>query len=164
MGRQVNFFLGPADQSELEARLRKVAELIVLHGRSPKPEPRVLEGINFPEDHWTLYVVRPADLACVELREVPAQGYWSVDSFRSPVVEVDRCYYNGKILRRGRLYYMAGFYDQERWVEKPAEFEAWAKRLFAATRKTLTYDKELGAYIGAEASELRLRDVVFKSL
>ena len=169
MGHQINFFLGPNDQLELEARLKKVDELVVLHSRSPTPEPRVVHSMNFAEDgkQWLfVYLVRPNDLSTVQTRAISAQGYWVVNDLISPVVEVDRCYYDGKILRRGRLYYVDGFYDQkDQSIEKATEFKAWAKRLFAAARKTLTYDKELGAHIGPEASEMRLRgDVKFKSL
>jgi hypothetical protein len=169
MGHQINFFLGPNDHAELEMRLRKVGELVVLHDRSPTPESRQVETTNFTEDgkQWLfLCLVAPSDLSAVRTREVAAQGYWSVDDLRSPVIELTRCYYNGEILRRGRLHFVDGYYGaQDQWVEKPEEFKAWAMRLFAAARKTLTFDKELGAHIGREAMQMR-RDgeVEFKSL
>jgi hypothetical protein len=169
MGRQINFFLGPNDQIELEARLRKVDELLILHSRSPGPEPHIVDTMNVTHDgkQWLfLYLVRRDDLSAVRTQEVAAQGYWHVDELRSPVVEADRCYYDGKILRRGRLYYVNGYYGaQDQWIEKPEEFKAWAKRLFAVARKTLTFDKKLLAHIGPEAAELRLRGrVEFTSL
>lgn len=169
MGHQINFFLGPNDELDLERRLRNVDELTVLHKRSPTPEPRVVNSMNLTQDgkQWLfLYLVRPADLIAVRTREVAAQGYWMVDDLTSPVVEAHRCYYDGKILRRGRLYYVDGFYDnQDSWVEKPMDFKTWTRRLFAAVRKPLTYDKRRGAYIGPEAAQMRLAgDVEFKSL
>jgi hypothetical protein len=169
MGHQINFFLGPNDHAELEMRLREAGELVVLHVRSPTPEPRQVDNTNFTEDgkQWLfLYLVRPDDLSAVRTREVAAQRYWSVDDLRSPVIELTRCYYNGKILRRGRLYFVDGYYGAEdQWVEKPEEFKAWANRLFAAARKTLTFDKNLGAHIGPEAEQMRLDgEVEFKSL
>lgn len=169
MGHQINFFLGPNDHAELEMRLREAGELVVLRNRSLTPEPHPVDTTNFTEDgkQWLfLYLVRPSDLSAVRTREVAAQGYWSVDDLRSPVIELNRCYYNGKILRRGRLYFVDGYYGaQDQWVEKPEEFKAWAKRLFAAARKTLTFDKNLGAHIGPEAEQMRLDgEVEFKSL
>src|ERR1043165_7618856 len=123
MGHQLNFFLGPTDQIELETRLRNVDELVILHSRSPTDEPRIVETMNFSEDgkQWLFFhFVRLSDLSAVQIREVPAQRYWVVDILKSPVVEVNRCYYDGKILRRGRLYYVDGFYDaQDQWLEKP---------------------------------------------
>ena len=99
------------------------------------------------------------------IKEVGAQGYWVVNSLFSPVAELDRSHYDGQVLKRGRLYYVDGFYDpQELWIEKPANFKAWAKRLFTATRKTLVHDKKLGAYIGPEAALIRISgEVEFKS-
>jgi len=60
-------------------RLRKVGELVVLHDRSPTPEPRQVETTNFTEDgkQWLfLCLVGPSDLSAVRTREVAAQGYW----------------------------------------------------------------------------------------
>ena len=167
MGHQINFFLGPNDLLELEARLKKVDAPVVLHSRSPTRKPRVLDTMNFTEDgkQWLfLYLVRSQDLNSLRIKEIKAQGYWSVDTLTSPVIELDRCYYDGKILRRGRLYYVDGFYEQEEWVEKSSDFKTWAKRLFNVARKTLVYDKELGSHVGAEASAMRLRGrIEFKS-
>ena len=167
MSHQINFFLGPNDLIELEARLKKVDAPVVLHSRAPTNKPRVLDTINFTEDgkQWLfLYLVRSEDLTALRMKEVAAQKYWTIDTFISPIVELNSCYYDGKILRRGRLYYMDGYYDQEQWVEKSDDFRTWAKRLLAAARKTLVFDKELGAHVGPEASEMRLRGVEFKSI
>ena len=168
MGHQINFFLGPNDLAELETRLRSVGDLTILHSRSPNPEPKVVENVQFTEDGkvWFIYLVRSADLSDVVLKEVAAQGHWVVNSLFSPVVELDRCRYDGKVLKLGRLHYEDGFYDSRGlWVEKPAEFKAWAKRLFTAARKTLVHDKKLGAYIGPEAAQMRSEgEVEFKSL
>ena len=167
MGHQINFFLGQSDLVELETRLTRVGDLTILHSRSPKPEPKVVESVNFTEDRkqWSFYLVRSADLNNVLIKEVVAQGYWVVNTLFSPVVELDRFHYDGQVLKRGRLYYVDGFYDpQGLWIEKPANFKAWAKRLFTAARKTLVYDKKLGAYIGPEAALMRISgEVEFKS-
>ena len=166
MGHQIRFFLGPNDLSELETRLRSVEEMAILYSRSPKPEPKIVDSISFTENGalWALYLARASDLPDVKLKHVPAQGYWVVENLFSPVVEVSRCYYDGKVLKQGRLYYTDGFYDDSEWVEKPPAFTAWAKRLFTAARKTLKNDKELMAYVGSEAMEMRARGVVFKSV
>jgi hypothetical protein len=168
MGHQINFFLGPCDLVELETRLTGAGDLIILHSRSPKPEAKVVQSVKFTEDgkQWLLYLVRSADLNNILIKEVVAQGYWVIDNLFSPVVELDRCHYNGMVLKRGRLYYVDGFYNPEGlWIEKPANFKAWAKHLFTAARKSLVYDKKLGAYIGPEAALMRISgEVEFKSL
>ena len=162
----MRFFLRPDELAELETRLRAVEELTILYPRVPGPEPRIIDSLNFTEDGalWALYLARPSDLPHVVLKDVPAQGYWVVDDFISPVVEVSRCYYDGKVIKQGRLYYKDGFYDDSEWVNKSADFIAWAKRLFVAARKTLKYDKELMAYVGQEAKKMKARGVEFRDI
>jgi hypothetical protein len=92
------------------------------------------------------YMVRPDDLSAINLEEVPEQRYWSIDILSSPVVELTRCYFDGKILRRGRLYYTHSFYGgDDRWVEKPEPFRSWAKRLLsAALQNSKTRPRSVG--------------------
>jgi len=83
---------------------------------------------------------------------VPTQGYWTVDVLRSPVVQFRGCYFDGKIPRRGRVYYVDGFYaENDEWVEKPESFRAWAKAVLKAAKKGLK--RQDSDYIGPEASE-----------
>lgn len=153
MGHQVNFYLDPSDTTAVEHVLRSLGPFYVLHSRSPAPEPRVFESLNVEENGqpWLfLYLVRPEDLHAVVTTHVPAQGYWSVDVLDSPVVEFDRCFFDGAILRRGRLYYVDGFYDaRQQWQDKPESFRTWAKAVLAKTKKMLK--RRNSDYIGSGA-------------
>jgi len=155
MGHQVNFYIDPADTVALEKQLEKLGPLRILHSRSPRPEPRIVESVNVEEngEPWLfLYLVRPEDLPAVVTREVPAQGHWKIDVHESPVVEFQRCFFDGKILRRGRVYYLDGFYDaQNQWQDKPAAFRTWAKAVLANTKKALK--KHDADYIGPGAEK-----------
>ena len=139
-------------------------ELLILHSRSDKPKPRIVESTDFKENgkQWLFYyLIRPDDLSTLTLEEVPEQRCWSIDVLSAPVVELSRCYFDGKILRRGRLYYTQGFYgEDDRWVEKPEPFRSWAKRLLAAAHRTLKFDHDVSAYVGPEAEALRAKGVV----
>lgn len=153
MGHQVNFYLDGADTISLEERIRGLGPLAILHSLSPGPEPRVLDGVNFEENGrpWLfLFLVRPEDLPAVKTREVPAQGHWTIDDLRSPVVELNRCFFDGKILRRGRVYYLDGFYVGQEWQDKPDSFRKWAKAVLATTKKGLK--KHESEYIGPGAA------------
>ena len=109
----------------------------------------------------TLYLARPADVGAVAFREVAEQGYWTVDDLRSPVVELTRCYFDGKMLRSGRLFYETGYYGGDgAWVDKPKAFLAWAEALLGAARKALRREPRLDAYLGPEARELHDRNAV----
>ncbi len=168
MGRQIVFYLAPSDMLELEFRLKKCGEVLILHSRSDKPKPRIVESTDFKESghQWLFfYLVQPDDLSAINLEEVPEQRYWSIDELSSPVVELTRGYFDGKILRRGRLYYTHGFYgEDDLWVEKPEPFKSWAKRLLSVTRRTLKLDRDVSAYVGPEAETLKEKGVVFTAL
>ncbi|MFH1921036.1 MAG: hypothetical protein ABIP48_14295 [Planctomycetota bacterium] len=155
MGHQVNFFAAPDDIAQLQQRIGDIEPMCILHDRSPTVKPRVLSTLDFVEDGQPLifyFLVRESDLAQVVTRHVPAQGYWTVDVLRSPVVEFNSCFFDGTILRRGRVYYVDGFYgDNDEWIEKPEDFRLWAKVVLKATKKCL---KRHGSdYIGPAAAE-----------
>jgi|SRR6185369_13203633 hypothetical protein len=168
MGRQLVFYLGPSDMEELEARLKKLEDPLILHSRSPEPKPRIVESTDFKENgrRWLyFYLVRPDDVSAIDFEEVPEQRYWSMDVSSSPVVELTTCYFDGKVLKRGRLYYTEGSYgDDDHWVEKPEAFKSWAKQLLSAARKTLKLDRDVSAYVGPEAVALKAKGVEFTAL
>lgn len=155
MGHQVNFFAAPSDIKALQRRIGEIEPMCLLHDRSRVAEPRVLPSLDFAEGgapHLFYYVVRKIDLAEVVTEYVPAQGYWTIDVLRSPVVELDSCFFDGRILRRGRVYYVDGFYGpNDEWVEKAEGFRSWAKRVLKVTKKG--FKRHDSDYIGAAASE-----------
>lgn len=153
MGRQVNFFATPADTAVLETRLRALEPLEILHSRSPGPEPRKVAAL-FVEDggrRWLHYrLVRVQDLADVVMAPVPQQSYWTIDELRSPIVELNCCYFDEKILRRGRVFCEDGYYDDRSvWVKKPESFRKWATRVMGAVRRMMT--RYNGEYVGPDA-------------
>lgn len=161
MGHQVNFYLDQDDTKKIESVLRSIGPLLVLHSRSGQPEPRVVDCLLHDEDSrsWLFYhLVRPEDLDGVNLRHVPAQGYWTVDVLTSPVVEFNGCFFDGAILRRGRVYYVDGFYDaNQQWKMKSTGFRDWAKAALGGTRKALK--KHQSDYIGTGAEAWRASGV-----
>lgn len=156
MGHQVNFYLTHSDTECLEKVLRGVTPLMLLHSISHTSEPRVLDSSNFKENDqpWLYYfLVLPEDLERVVMRHVPAQGYWTVDVIKSPVVEFNRCFTRGRLLRRGRLYYVDRYYgSDDALLDKSEAFRKWAKSLLATTKKSL---KKQGLdYLGSDAAHL----------
>lgn len=154
MGRQLNFYATAADIAELEACIRRLEPVAILHARSPNANPRVLPSLNFSEEAAPLlfyYLVLEPELPKIVTEHVPARGYWTVDILRSPAVEFQGCYFDDKILRRGRVYYVDGFYNQNgTWVEKSEKFRHWAGAVLSAVRKSLK--KQGPDYIGPHAS------------
>lgn len=153
MGHQVNFYATPVDIGELERSIGQLEPTVIVHSRSPSAGPRIVSSLNLTEDgqRWLFYfLVRESDLLHVVTEHVPAQGYWAIDAIRSPVIEFNSCYFDGKVLRRGRVYYVDGFYgEDEAWVEKSESFRIWAQAVLRTTKKAL---KKHGTdYIGKDA-------------
>lgn len=165
MGHQINFYLSPKDVLELEKRLLSVEKTLILHSRSRGPYPRIVDSTDLVEDgHQQNFfnLVRIADLDSVVTKEIKNQGYWSIDELRSPVIEFTRSNFDGALIRRGRLYYIDVYYDDSgKLVGKTLGFDVWAKKVLSKARRSLEYDKELLAYIGAEANEMRKNSIKF---
>src|SRR4051812_43648761 len=113
MGHQVSFYLLPVDTLALEERLRRLGEWRGLHNRSETSEPRILTTLDFEEEGkpWLfLHLARAVDLENIITKYVPEQRYWTLNVQASPVIEFNRCFFDGKILRRGRMYYVDGLF------------------------------------------------------
>lgn len=153
MGKQVNFVLLPSDLKVLEEELGHIGPFIVLHSRSKSEEVKRLGGLGTDksgEDWLYLFLVRPEDVELVITQPVATQGYWSIDALRSPVIEFQRCFYDGHRLRRGRAYFVEEYYDANKHlVQKPEAFRIWAQSVLNTIRRKL---RRQGAdYFGSEA-------------
>lgn len=155
MGHQIVFYLTPEDMRATEVRIRSKVPVAISDSRPKEPHPHVLPDTEVAEmgKTWlSVYLVRPEDLGAVKLIEVRTQHYWAIDELRSPVIELNRCFFDGKILRSGRVYYTDGYYGEDgAWVAKPWEFIKWAKDVFSAVKKSLKKNERLCAYVGPDA-------------
>jgi hypothetical protein len=104
------------------------------------------------EDWLHLFLVRPEDLDRVVTQHVAVQGYWVVDVLRSPVIEFQRCFFDGKELRRGRAYFVDKYYDSsDALIQKPETFRKWAQTVLRAIRQSL--ERKGSDYIGYDAKQ-----------
>jgi hypothetical protein len=153
MGRQLQLFLHPEDVACLERDLVARTPQWVLHSEARAPAPRRVPSLSFAEEgcRWpTLYLVRPGDRADVVMRHVPARSLWVVDALLSPVIEFTGCFFDGEVLRRGRVYYADGFYEGGEYKLKGDGFRAWAKSVIALIRRRV---KRIGsAHVGEAAA------------
>ena len=110
--------------------------------------------LNFEENgqKWLFFfLVRPDDLASIQMREVRTQNYWSIDDLRSPVVEFSTCFFDGAKMRSGRVYFQTSYYAETgQPVIKPDSFVKWARCVLAAVKKTLHRDPTTGNYVGPD--------------
>jgi hypothetical protein len=156
MGHQSAFYLTPKDKADLEQRLREKTDFIILLWKSPSASPRVVDSLNFSEHeepHYGKYLARPEDLDAIVTRHVPEQGYWTLQYLDSPVVQFRGCFFDGKILREGRVYYVDYFLGPDgEWVTKSEGFRKWAKMVHTTIKKSLKRRKSRYVeYIGEDA-------------
>lgn len=156
MSHQLSFRATPKDLFVLETEFMRAHGCTCLAWRSPVPVPRQLSSFSSYEpgvDDLTVFLTSSDTLDEVVLRHVAAQGYWTVDTLRSPVLELGRCFIEGNALRRGRLYYADGYYGASReWVLKPERFRQWATSLLKTARRV--FRRVDGEYVGAEAAHM----------
>ena len=149
-------YLMPEDVIDFELTLRS-NDATILRRLSPERRPVISDTaiIQTPESTGVdAFLVRAVDIEDVSLRVVPGREYWTVDSLRSPVIEFFGCHFDGKTLKRGRLFYDKGYYDAAgAWFDKPRDFNSWAKDIFRIARKMFKKDPELDAYVGPKARE-----------
>ncbi len=154
MGHQATFFITADDTRAVETALRETGDFAILHSRSPTATPREVEHLDFSENGkpWLfLLLVLREHLADVQTRHVPEQGYWTIDVLTSPVVEFNRSFFDGRIIRPGRIYYVDGYYaSNDVPVEKPEAFRSWAARTLRVVKKILA--KRGSAYVGSAAA------------
>lgn len=143
MGRQVNFFLNAEDQKDFVELLGTWENLVFLPDRSLTGKATIPDqGFRTCEsDDLSLYLVRKEDLHEVKFYFLPNQNCWYVDSLRSPVIQYSRCYATDSLIRRGRLYFQPGYYEESDWVEKDHAFVAWADRIIKTVRRKLRLHK-----------------------
>jgi hypothetical protein len=153
MGHQLRVYLTPTDTAELAREISHLEPVAILHSRSPSAKPRIAPSLTLVEDGkpWLFYyLVRESELLDVVTRHIPAQDHWIVDVVKSPVIEFNACYFNNKILRQGRIYYVDGFYGADStWIEKPEAFRLWAAGVLKTTKNVLR--RNGSEYIGETA-------------
>lgn len=159
MGRQVRIRATNPDLCLLQSTIERLGQVVFLKDEWKTQSPESVSDLmvkRMGHESLTVYACRACDLDAIKADFVSAQGYWSIDATVSPVVEVGQTYYDGRVCRGGRLWYETGYYDTAgRWVDKPGDFLRWADSVLRATRRAFHRDKELDAYLGPDARELR---------
>lgn len=158
MGRQVNFFMHPDGIPEFEETVKKTGQEIMFIGdESSTKEPHLLKTLAIlPEEMGKVsliaYITKKDFFQMIKSRFVERQNYWSIDEQESPVIEFIRSYFDGKILRRGRLYFQTGYYDSnDNWVEQPKSFLTWADSVLRWIRNHYVKDPATGDYASPAA-------------
>ena len=138
MGRQVCFrAVSLEERDRLMAYASHTGDgAYFIPGRFPGETPPLLESIG--EEIFGC-IVRQSDVPRLLVDDVPSQGYWYVDSLRSPVVEWGPA----------RLWFATGYWDaNENWVIPDEDWLRWANGLLRWVRTHFTRDQRTGCYEG----------------
>ena len=140
--KQITFYLFPSDLTKVDLLFEELGNVRILGLPMPQKKLRILKRIgvaDFHEKNWVkTYLVMDSQLSQVILHDVEAQDYDLIDDLRSPVIEFIRPYFDVEknLLRRGRLYFKNGYWNENReWVRKNEAFLDWANLLFKRFRK-----------------------------
>ena len=90
-----------------------------------------LETSKMGREAVLLLLLPPEALATMSYR-----ARW-VDTFNSHLLEVGRCFTDGKILRSARFWYEPRTFRGGAFGTKPEEFVGWATSIFQKTKKLL---------------------------
>jgi hypothetical protein len=157
MAHQFRLGLIQEDALEIDEILESL-QIVPIRSSMRKLKPARLQTTairRMGAEKLLIYLVHEEDIEALVFRKKGDGPEWTIDSRRSPVVEFLRCFFDGKILRTGRLFYDSGYFRPSgAWEEKSEGFRHRAARLFQAMKKRLTYDRQLGVYLGNSAAKL----------
>ena len=105
MGRQVQFFLHPADIPAVDDLLLTSGG-VILDLRSDSEHPRIVPSLRTPRDAQ-LFAMATAESLLPEIRAklVPQQNYWLLDAAKSPLVQYIGSSLDDGSLSEGRMWY-----------------------------------------------------------
>jgi len=157
MGQQINFFFSDEDTQVFDQKIRGQLDFVVIKQPTRRLGLEPSQTTRFEADgEWLkVFLVRRCDLHQVRFKQVLAQRYWLVDDLRSPVVEYSRCFCHNGVLRRGRLFFDEGYFDEAgRWTLKPDTFTVWASSIIKFMQFFATKTDVNGNRIGPDAARL----------
>jgi hypothetical protein len=153
---QINFYLMPNEQASFDELLKSAGPIRVVTGMNSAFRPQLSSTTvlrSFGAEDLKVHLVREEDVDLLRAGETPNGSEWFVDVLRSPVIEYWRCFTDGKILRRGRLYLIEDYYDDNGiLVKKDTGFLKWARAVIAKVRRNMS-KREDGDYISHAAAE-----------
>ena len=163
MGRQMRFFLLPADVDFFLDELRTTVGLRVVAAKSESSVAVEITSstADRSSEGWAGFSSYERVYLVLDNGKIPSlnfidyqNGYWLVDT-DCEVIEFDGCEFRDDLLRQGRLYYHTDLLsaNKDAIVPKDRKFVAWAETVFRRAKQVLRWSKELDAYVGPMAAK-----------
>jgi hypothetical protein len=138
VGRQFSYYCLPSDLARIEDDVFSPAggRLFVAEKVSGGHELRAIDHFaldlsRMGAESVFLLLLPPEPLAMLKYRD-----RW-IETFNSSVVEVGRCYTDGRILRSARFWYEPRTFQNGSFGTKAGAFVEWAASIFKGTKKLL---------------------------
>lgn len=152
--RQLNFYLNLEDQFGLNSQLECFEEIVFCKAKSPNGKPILLENtlnLHMGKEALGICLLRQSDLENIVFNKIKKLDIYSVDTFRSPIVEYSRCFVDCTKIRRGRFYFIKAYYDQRgNLIRKNERFISWAEKIIKEVQSELI-NSETGTRFGVGA-------------
>jgi hypothetical protein len=138
MGRQFSYYCLGRDLTDIQQQVFEPAkgQLVSTEKRGGAHHIVPVERFAIDRDRMGqetifLLLLPPPAMRC-EVRNGP----W-IDTAKSHVLEVGRCFTDGTLVRSARFWYETSFFSGNEPHTKPPEFVAWAEAIFRKTKKLL---------------------------
>jgi len=159
LSRQSALLVTDADLIALERKLRERGDVLFFSDRANAPNDALLPLTSLAIDDRAarpslLCYLAPADRAFVLKLDVLSAVKTSVDIDESELIALWRSYITDVDIGRGTIYYLPRYSKVDGILrDKDPIFVKWAQNVFGTIKRSLTFDKKLHAYIGADAAE-----------
>lgn len=168
MGRQVNFFMAPEDDSEFFDSVLADTNVLVLPARQTTPEINRTRRLPTTEIwcHRFFFLWNSGMSPEPKFKFVKEQEAWYPDAYESELIEVSRCVVKNSTLSRGRIWAELSFWDlggKRDLIHKGEAFTRWYGRIAGwLRRKTVRMDSFIHVLAAAqrhlESGDIRFSD------
>ena len=172
MGKQIRFYMLPKDEFDFLQYVYNKPNVVAMRPVYDKLEESVIGECssiqNYPSERIILYWNKSFTIKPEHVMRLPrkkyseeiadfletGEEYYKVDTFNAPVIEHSRSFIrsDGK-LTKGRIWAEMRSIENEAYVYKGKEFEAWCDQIAHWIRRNFTRVNNLDAYVGTEALE-----------
>jgi hypothetical protein len=143
MGRQVGFVVSREGLWPFAEFVSASGDICFFESIHHEEKLSELDGLLplSPERFMTVFLARREDVSLIKSSFVEQQGYWSIDSLTSPVVEFSLPYERDTGAVRpwpsgGRLWFSTGWWGEfDEWATQPTGFVDWADSLLRWIRR-----------------------------
>jgi hypothetical protein len=159
MGKQFRFYLCDEDLTDLFNKSLSGVSIALLKNKIEDNESGEIESLlGFLGGIYgiQIYMTSEGLLSDVSYKQIKNTNISYINVANENVVELIRCFYDEKVFRSGRMYYVDNYLSDGIKIKKPENFINWVKDIFKRVKKSLIFEKSIDAYFGEKAYKIYL--------